>query len=350
MRKLAVLSSIIAVTFCLSGCQGMWYMFLNCVVDVAPDRFTFDKNNAQLSIPVFTSHSLDKSNKDLKSLIVIVHGAGLNARKSFDTGMRIIEKLGESKEQYMIVAPQFLEGIDPDEKGLLLWGRQWRSGGVSLSEGFNKRFPSASSYEVMDKLIGFVTKENSDIYKVILLGHSAGGQFISRYAAINNNHENFKNEGVSVYYVVANPSSYLYLDAMRYQFNSNGEILKRSRNELARCEGYNAYKYGLENLYGYAYSISKQDIQARLMNRPIVFLLGQEDTKRSWSLDKSCEVEVQGENRYERGMLYKHHLQSFVKGGQNSKHHWIIIPEVSHNSNEIFTHNAVVNKLLTLMN
>jgi len=65
---------------------------------------------------------------------------------------------------------------------------------------------------------------------------------------------------------------------------------------------------------------------------------------------KSCEVEVQGENRYERGMLYKHHLQSFVKGGQNSKHHWIIIPEVSHNSNEIFTHNAVVNKLLTLMN
>lgn len=350
MRKLAVFSSIIAVTFCLSGCQSMWYMFLNCVVDVAPDRFTFDKNNAQLSIPVFTSHDLDKSNKDLNSLIVIVHGAGLNARKSFDTGTRIIEKLGESKDQHMIVAPQFLEGIDPEEKGLLLWDRQWRSGGVSLSEGLNKRLPGASSYEVMDKLIGFITKGNSDMHKVILLGHSAGGQFISRYAAINNYHENFKNEGVLVYYVVANPSSYLYLDATRYQFNSNGEILKRSRDELVNCDGYDEYKYGLENLYGYANSISKQNIKARLLNRPILFLLGQEDAERSWSLDKSCQVEVQGENRYERGMLYKHHLQSLVNGGQNSKHHWMIIHGVGHDSNEIFTHTEVVNKLLTLMN
>ncbi len=118
---------------------------------------------------------------------------------------------------------------------------------------------------------------------------------------------------------------------------------------MANCKGYDEYKYGLENLYGYANSISKQGIRARLMNRPIVFLLGQEDIERSWSLDKSCEVEMQGENRYERGMLYKHHLQSFVNGGQNSKHHWMVIPGVGHDSNEMFTHNEFVKKLKILI-
>jgi len=119
LKKLVGFSSIIAVTFCLSGCQNMWYMFLSSVVDIAPDRFTFEESTMHLSIPVFTSHSLGKSNKDLKRLIVIVHGAGLNAEKSFETGVGLVEKLGKSTGQYMIIAPQFLEGIEPEEKGVL---------------------------------------------------------------------------------------------------------------------------------------------------------------------------------------------------------------------------------------
>lgn len=144
MKKLAIFSLIFVVTFCLSGCQSLWYSFLSCVVDVAPDRFNFEETNTQLSIPVFTSHSLENTNKDLKRLIMIVHGAGLNAEKSFGTGNRIVEELGESKDQCMVIAPQFLEGIEPKEKGLLFWGREWRSGGMSLSEELNEGLPSVS--------------------------------------------------------------------------------------------------------------------------------------------------------------------------------------------------------------
>lgn len=337
------------MSFCLSGCQSIWYMFLSNVVDIAPDRFTFEESNTQLSIPVFTSHPFEKSPEDLKRVVVIVHGAGLNAKKSFETGLRIVEKLEGIKKEYMVIAPQFLEGIEPEERGLLFWGRQWRDGGESLSENINKGLPELSSYEVMDKLIELVTVKNPDIHQIIILGHSAGGQFISRYAAINSNHENLGKQGVLIEYVVANPSSYLYLDSTRYQLNSNGEIFKRTRDDLASCKGYNDYKYGLENLYGYANSLSKRDIQTRLMRRPITFLLGQEDTERSWSLDKSCEVEVQGENRYERGMLYKHHLQSFVHGEENSKHYWLVLPGVDHDSNEMFTHDEVIKKLEILI-
>jgi hypothetical protein len=348
MKKLAILCSIFVVTFCLSGCQSAWYLFLDCFVEVAPDRFTFEESNTQLSIPVFASHSIENSNKDIRRLIIIVHGAGLNAEKSYETGYRIAEELGESKNLYMVIAPQFLEGIEPEEKGLLFWGRQWRSGGMSLSEELNKGLPSVSSYEVMDRLIRIVTERNREINQIIVLGHSAGGQFVSRYAAINNNHEDLKKQGVSIYYVAANPSSYLYLNATRYQLSSNGEILESSRDELANCDGYNDYKYGLENLYGYAKSISKQDIRFRLTNRPVVFLLGQKDTERSWSLDKSCEVEVQGKNRYERGLLYKHHLFIFSNDIQNSNHHWVTIAGLGHDAREMFTHTTFIKKLKAL--
>jgi hypothetical protein len=323
-------------------------MFLSCVVDVAPDRFAFQESNTQLSIPVFTSHSLDNTNKNLEGLIVIVHGAGLNAGKSFDKGNRIVEELGKSKDQYIVIAPQFLEDIKTEEKGLLFWGRQWRSGGDSLSEGLNEGLPSVGSYEVMDRLIRFITEKYPKIQQIIILGHSAGGQFVSRYAAVNNSHEDLEKQGVSIYYVVANPSSYLYLDATRYQLSSNGEILPLSNEELANCDGYNDYKYGLENLYGYAQSVSKQDIRVRLITRPVLFLIGQEDTEQSWSLDRSCEVEVQGKNRYEKGLLYKHHLVLFSKTVHRSNLHWAVIAGVGHDANTIFTHPTFIKELKTL--
>jgi pimeloyl-ACP methyl ester carboxylesterase len=133
-----------------------------------------------------------------------------------------------------------------------------------------------------------------------------------------------------------------------HQFSPDGEILEMSSEELANCDGYNDYKYGLENRYGYAKSISKQNIRLRLTNRPVVFLLGQEDTERSWSLDKSCEVEVQGKNRYARGLLYKHHLTSISKGVHSPNHQWAAIAGVGHDSSEMLTHERFIDALKNL--
>jgi len=44
--------------------------------------------------------------------------SGLNAGRSFNTGNRVVDSLRESEDKYMVIAPQFFEGIDPDEKGL----------------------------------------------------------------------------------------------------------------------------------------------------------------------------------------------------------------------------------------
>jgi predicted esterase len=348
MKKTIYISLFLLTFLSLSGCQTIWYLFLKCVVDIAPDRFTIEEHNEKLSIPIYSSHPLKKEDNEVEYLILIVHGAGLNAGKTFEIGQKIVESLEITKSRVMVVAPQFLEGVDPDEKGLLLWDRRWRSGGKSLSSDLNKSLPALSSYEVLDKLIYVIKKRHSNLRRAIILGHSAGGQFVLRYAALNNNHEIWARQGVLLQYIVSNSSSYLYLDETRYQFDSIEEIVETPRGELMDCPSYNKYKYGLEELYGYAETLSPELIRTRLLTRPIMFLNGAADTDRSWSLDKSCEGDAQGENRYMRWLLYKYHLGHFVKDSIESQLMWLEIPEVGHDSTEIFTHPKFIIKLKTL--
>ena len=345
MKKIIFITSLTSILLGLIGCQSIWYQFLNIIVDIAPDRFVFEEDHEKLSIPIVTSHPLDKNNNEFEYLIVMIHGAGLNAVKTFETGQQIIESFKMPKDRFLVLAPQFIEGVKSEEKGLLFWDRRWRSGGMSLSTGINKNLPILSSFEVMDRLIDVSIKLNPDIHRIIILGHSAGGQFVLKYAAINNRHEFLEQQGVSIRYIVANPSSYPYLDETRYQLNSKGEILKTPREELMNCPSYNKYKYGLEELYGYAETLSPQLIRTRLLTRPVMFVLGTADTDRNWSLDKSCEGDAQGENRYQRGLLYKHHLGHFVKISLESQHIWLKIPEGGHDATEIFTHPRFISEL-----
>jgi len=250
----------------------------------------------------------------------MIHGGGLNAINTFETAQQFIESLKMPKDRFLLLAPQIIEGVKLKEEGLLFWDQRWKAGGKSLSTGLNKDLPTLSSFEVIDILIDVSIKMNPGIHRINILGHSAGGQFVLRYAAINSRHEFLEQQGVSIRYVVANPSSYPYLDKTRYQLNSMGEILEIPQEELMNCPGYNEYKYGLEKMYGYAKALSPKIIRTRLLTRPLIFVLGTADIDRNWSMDKSCEGETQGENRYQRGLLYKHHLGQFTKTSLESQH------------------------------
>ena len=246
----------------------------------------------------------------------------------------------------MIIAPQFLEkGVKHIEKGLLFWDSKWRGGGKSLSVDLNEQLPSISSYEVLDQLIQTVIDKNPNIRKILILGHSAGGQFNLRYAAISNSHIFLKNKDIHILHIVANPSSYLYLSKSRFKYTDDGRIVEASSDAIAECPNYNHYKYGLVNLYGYSAQINADEIKKRLLSRQIMFLLGTSDNKRDWGLNKSCEGDAQGNNRYERGLLYKHHLQSLSKDFKSNRHIWLEILGVGHDSTEMFTHDDFISKL-----
>ncbi|MCP3875508.1 MAG: hypothetical protein GY699_20430, partial [Desulfobacteraceae bacterium] len=152
----------------------------------------------------------------------------------------------------------------------------------------------------------------------------------------------------SIRYVVANPSSYLYLDKTRYQFREAEKIVKTSDEIYQDCPCFNDYKYGLDNLYGYSEHLTPQVIRNRLLSRPILFVLGTADTDRDFGLNKSCEGDAQGNNRYERGLLYRHHLKAFMDNDTNFRHTWLEIHGVDHDAGDIYTHPDFINKLKNL--
>ena len=96
---------------------------------------------------------------------------------------------------------------------------------------------------------------------IVVSGHSAGGQYVSRYAMASTIHENL---GVPVSYVVSNPSSYAYLD--------------ETRPSAPACETFNNWPYGMNDRNGYAARLSDDQLKKQLVSRPVVYLLGELDT------------------------------------------------------------------------
>ena len=62
----------------------------------------------------------------------------------------------------------------------------------------------------MDDLLRTLANKRTfpNLTKIVVAGHSAGGQFATRYAMANKVHDTLN--GVAVSYVVANPSSYAW--------------------------------------------------------------------------------------------------------------------------------------------
>ena len=61
---------MISTLLSISGCQSLWYQFLNFAVDIAPDRFTFEEDHEKLSIPIVTSYPLENNNHETEYLII----------------------------------------------------------------------------------------------------------------------------------------------------------------------------------------------------------------------------------------------------------------------------------------
>ena len=93
MKKIIFIALMTSSLLGLTGCQSLWYQFLNLTVDIAPNRFVFKEDNEKLSIPIVSSDPLDKTNTETENLIIMIHGGGLNAINTFETGQQFIESL-----------------------------------------------------------------------------------------------------------------------------------------------------------------------------------------------------------------------------------------------------------------
>ena len=157
-----------------------------------------------------------------------------------------------------------------------------------------------------------------------MAGHSGGGQVIQRFALTGHDHPLLQTEGISLRYVVANPSSYAYFSPQR-----------PVTFDAASCPGFNDWKYGMQNLPDYAKGQRAQQLEQAYVSRNVTYLLGQQDIDPNHpALDKSCEAETQGAYRLTRG----HNYVDYLKARHPQLSHKLVeVPGVGHDGDKMFT-------------
>jgi hypothetical protein len=160
-----------------------------------------------------------------------------------------------------------------------------------------------SSFQVLDDLLLRLNDRKTlpALNSIILAGHSGGAQLVQRYAVLTMIDGPIRRGGIDLRYVVANPSSYLYLSDQRPR--ADGKTY--ARYERGICPTYNQYKYGPEQLPAYSKDTEESKLFLRYAARNVTYLLGDADNNpEDRQMDKSRGAEAQGSTRLARGLGY----------------------------------------------
>ena len=174
-------------------------------------------------LPVLQTVPIDRIDKTITRAIIVVHGNGRNPYSSFRSVFDAAQAESRNDET-MILAPHFkgndyggVTSCDDDDcdsvaAGELYWATPgWKQGDHSVNPE-----SSYSSFAVVDDLIQHLSDPARlpNLKTIVLAGHSAGGQFVQRFA-VGTTIDTQLRAGLKLEFVVANPSTYLYLSAER---------------------------------------------------------------------------------------------------------------------------------------
>ncbi len=279
---------------------------------------------------IYRTHALGTRNPAITRALIIVHGAGRDADNYFRTSLASAFLAGALDDTAVIV-PRFASAdgncrdkLAQNEIGWSCNGDSWRSGGGAPAN------PALNSFDLMDEILRKVAKKDSfpNLKAIVVAGHSAGGQYVNRYGMANTVHDKL---GVPVTYVVANPSSYAYLDASRP--NAEGSKFG-SFGDGRNCTTFNQWPYGLEaRIGGYTAKTSVEQLKQQLAARPVAYLLGEIDVLPLGGFDSSCPAMAQGPTRRARGEAF----QKYVAEKLGAKQPVVIVPLCGHNARCMFT-------------
>ncbi|MEG8234368.1 alpha/beta hydrolase [Pseudomonas orientalis] len=287
---------------------------------VSPDRFHLEAGDLSLGLSQDWRQPLPKVTRAL----IIVHGRLRNAQTYLQSGIDAANHAGVGGDT-LVIAPQFLNQADVKRNHLgdqvLQWkANDWMAGEPSTGPGH------ISSYAALDQIIKHLGNRTlfPALKEIVIAGHSGGGQVVQRFALTGHDHPLLQTEGISLRYVVANPSSYAYFSPQRpVPF------------EAASCPGFNDWKYGMQNLPNYVGHQGAQQLEQAYVSRDITYLLGQQDTDPNHpALDKSCEAETQGAYRLIRGHNYVDYLR---QRHPQLGHRLVEVPGVGHDGDKMFT-------------
>jgi len=200
-------------------------------------------------MPYYGSADLEKDlPNEAENAILFFHGVARNAQDYFCSLKRIVQSVPANQAgKFIIISPKFRYHADLvhyDEsskmsegekhlghKRMLFWNgsKPWGNwaAGAAADESSD---PLYDSFEVVDEMLLILSNIDKfpKMRRIVLSGHSAGGQTVQRYAMVSHlRPQSLANDmtlremksvrsGIDIRYVVANPSSYGYLDTMRW--------------------------------------------------------------------------------------------------------------------------------------
>lgn len=275
-------------------------------------RVSTDKGTGLLPLYISVDGASTNLSKPLPSVtraLIIFHGLLRNADTYNQSGLNAIKHAGKAGQGTILITPQFLDQVDVDAYHLppsvLRWHQAaWMGGADALNVPL-------SSFDAIDAILAQLGNRKifPNLRRVILAGHSGGGQVVQRYAVVGRGGDVLINAGIHVRYVIANPSSYVYFSPERPLASSKGEFSYALPRHT--CFGrYNRWKYGILDPPPYVGAADFSVLEERYLRRDVLYLLGTNDTDPNHpALDKSCSGEDEGPYRFFRGKAYFRYLE-----------------------------------------
>jgi len=287
---------------------------------------------------VYRTHPFETKNENITQAFVLVHGILRDADNHFRTALAaafLADKLSDT----MIVAPRFAsngsapgnengncrDALAADEANWFCDSQRpdtWRSGGPEI--GGSK----LSSFDFMDEILRRLARKEvfPNLKTIVIAGHSAGGQFVIRHEMLNQVHDTL---GVAITYLVANPSSYAYVDNLR----PTASAFPATISAPASTACYDIWPYGLKSRPAYSSILSDEQVSKQLVARSVTYLLGEADVLPLGVFDTSCPAMAQGPTRLGRGLAF----HKYVNENLHAHHRLVVVPFCSHSQRCMFT-------------
>jgi pimeloyl-ACP methyl ester carboxylesterase len=314
---------------------------------LCPNRFHVAVDGHQLSLPYCSNMSTGERNEAVDRIVFSVHGIGTNAEEYFDWMVAAAARVPGQSERTLIIGPQLMTASDVRQMPIratdLFWqtssGRYW--GALSAGTEEHPREASITMFDVMDRWLEALTRPElfPNLRTVVIAGHSGGGQFTNRYAVANTFDTPAVRERLRIRYVVANPSTYVYLTDERFVGDAHDRFARPAAEEVEACPAFNRYGTGLEALDGYPYlqRLSVEQMRRQYAEREVVYLMGEADNDPNASaLARGCNAMLQGAHRLERGIIYFNKLQHLYGPGILQRHSLVTVPGVAHNAGRMW--------------
>ena len=325
---------------------------------------TFDNETAPQFPYLSTMGALDSNDPDVlarqaqvDSIFVMVHGSGRTVEDYLCSATAALPQSQQDvSSTTMVLAPWFMAVKDRHDVRLfnrtadtktLRWSEfgpiahTWRYGADAINKELYDRDLSVSSYHILDVLLqDYVLDDASwrfpNLQRIVVAGHSAGGQYVQRWALLTNTRVFTSSNVITTRVVVANPRSFCFLDERRML--PNGTFGAPDAATAADCDWYDQWEWGLGPGDALDVPYKTQAIQEaggnaavvkRYPDRDVVYLAGELDTIPNGD----CQDKLQGLFRRVRS---EHFFESLRRIFGRPVHHRLVVSGVPHDHSLMF--------------